>query len=155
MIKSLLFVLALLFAAPAIAHDYKAGDLHIDHPWMRATPEGAKVAGGYMSIKNAGQSGDRLLGGSVDFAERVEIHEMAMVNDVMTMRPLAKGLELPAGKTIELKPGSYHVMFMGLKSRPLEGQKLKGTLQFERAGSVAVEFAVEAAGKKTGAQHHH
>lgn len=144
----------LAFAGPALAHDYTAGALKIAHPWSRATPATAKVAGGYAKIANGGDAADRLVSASApDIAGRVEIHEMAVKDGVMTMRPLEAGLPVPAGTTVELKPGSYHIMFLDLK-RPLkEGERVKGTLTFEKAGTVAVEFAVEGMGAR-GAQEH-
>lgn len=120
---------------------YHAGSLTISQPWTRATPKGAPVAGGYLRIANGGTSADRLIGTSFDIASKGEVHEMSMDNGVMRMRELPKGLEIPAGGTVELKPGGYHLMFVGLKEQVNPGQKIKGTLVFEKAGSVEVEFA--------------
>lgn len=145
-------------ASPLAAHDYKAGDLVIDHPWTRATPPGAGVAGGYAVIKNVGDAPDMLIGGSFDAAERVEIHEMAVVDDVMRMRELPEGLEIPPGGSVTLKPGGYHVMFMGLERKLDEGAKIAGALEFARAGTVAVVFNVEALnarGEAHGGGHDH
>jgi copper(I)-binding protein len=142
-------LVAMLFiaAAPSFAHEFKAGDIEIVHPWSRATPEGAKVAAGYMTIMNNGAEPDRLVSVSGDIAGRTEIHEMAVdAQGVMTMRPLADGLEVPAGGSVELKPGSFHIMFMDLKRGAKEGEPFKGELVFEKAGAVSVEFAVEAVG---------
>src|SRR3990172_8457776 len=111
----ILAALLALGASPVAALDYNLGPLHIAHPWARATPKGASVAGGYMKITNKGAAPDRLVGGSAGFAGRFELHEMTMEQGVMKMRPLAAGLEIKPGQTVELKPGSYHVMFMGLK----------------------------------------
>ncbi len=97
---------------------FKAGALTIEAPWARATPGGAQVAGGFMKITNTGSEPDRLVGGTVPFAGRFEVHEMTMDGGVMKMRELSKGLEIKPGETVELKPGGYHVMFMDLKSRP-------------------------------------
>ncbi len=83
-------------------------------------------------------------------AGRTEIHEMAVTNGVMTMRPLADGIAIPAGGKVEFKPGGYHVMFMELKQPLRQGERFKGTLTFEKAGSVEVEFAVEAVGARGG-----
>ncbi|GIK80226.1 MAG: hypothetical protein BroJett024_13310 [Alphaproteobacteria bacterium] len=121
---------------------YKAGNLVIATPWSRATPGGARVAGGYMKIVNAGQQADRLVGGSFVRAGRFEVHEMAMEGGIMKMRPLARGLEIPAGATVELKPGGYHAMFMDLKDGLKEGETVKGTLVFEKAGTVEIEYRV-------------
>ncbi|MGL5362291.1 MAG: copper chaperone PCu(A)C [Bosea sp. (in: a-proteobacteria)] len=149
-------VLLALPATGASAHDYTLGDLKIGHPWTRATPAGAKVAGGYLSVQNNGSTPDRLIGGSMEFAGHVEIHEMSMVDNIMRMRELPKGLEIPAGAKVELKPGSYHVMFMQLKKQLKEGDKVKGQLVFEKAGTVDVVFNVDSvAAKGSGAEHKH
>ena len=128
------------------AHEYKAGSLEIKHPWSRATPKGADVAGGFMTIINTGSEPDRLIGGSTTGAKKFEIHQMSMDNGVMKMRPLPNGLEIKPGATVELKPGSYHLMFVGLSQPFQKGARVKGTLRFEKAGTVDVEYAVEAVG---------
>jgi copper(I)-binding protein len=159
MMKRMLMLAAavLLMAGPAGAHDYTVGTLKIAHPWARATPKGSKVAGGYLKITNNGKETDRLVGGSAAFAGRFEIHEMAMDGGVMKMRHLPKGLEIKPGETVELKPGSFHLMFMDLKEPLVKDQKPrpKGTLVFEKAGTVEVEYAVEAIGGAPSGGHHH
>ena len=137
---------ALLFSQAATAHEFKQGDLTIGHPWSRATLPGAKVAAGYLTVKNAGSTPDRLISVTADIAGKGEIHEMTVKDGVMNMRPLADGLEIPAGGEVKLEPGSYHLMFMGLKEPAVEGVKFPGTLTFEKAGTVKVEFAVDKAG---------
>lgn len=132
-----------LSTASLLAHDYKVGTLEIMHPVARATPPGAPVSGGYMMIKNTGAEADRLIAGSVDFAGKVEIHEMTMDGDVMKMREVEGGLEIPAGGEVELRPGGYHVMFMKLGEQLKPGEKRKATLTFEKAGNVEIEFNVE------------
>ncbi len=82
-----LFVAAVI-AAPARAQEVKAGDLVITQAWSRATPNGAKIGTGYLTIENKGPAPDRLIGASADVAGKVEVHEMAMKDGVMTMRPL-------------------------------------------------------------------
>jgi periplasmic copper chaperone A len=135
-------------AGAALAHEYKVGPLEIGHPWSRATPAGAPVAGGFLTVTNGGTAADRLVSVASDAADKVEIHEMAVVDGVMKMRPLDKGLEVPAGGKLELKPGSYHVMFIGLKKPFVKGDMVKGTLAFEKAGKVDVDFKVEEMGAK-------
>jgi copper(I)-binding protein len=139
---------ALLFAgAQAVfAHEFKIGDIEIGHPWSRATPAGAKVAGGYFIITNTGTTPDRLLSISSDISAKAEVHEMAVKDGVMTMRPVSGGLEIPAGGKVALAPGGYHVMFMDLKRPPKQGGIFSATLTFEKAGAVKVEFAVQAMG---------
>lgn len=139
-------IVAPLLVAPVKAEDIKAGDLVISQAWSRATPGGAKVAGGYLTIENKGTSPDRLIGGSVDVAARVEVHEMTMNNGVMTMRPIDGGLTIEPGKTVKLAPGGYHLMMFELKSQLKQGDKLPVTLQFEKAGKVNVSFDVEGVG---------
>ncbi len=124
----------------------KIGSLSIDAPWARATPTGAKVGGGYLKITNGGKDADRLVGGSLPQAGRFEVHEMAVTDGVMRMRELTKGLEIRPGETVELKPGGFHLMFMELKEPLKAGSPVKGTLVFEKAGKVEVEFQVAPVG---------
>ena len=146
------FVAASL-ATPAYADDITVGMLKISAPWARATPKGAGVGGGYMTITNTGTMPDRLIGGVSDVSKRFEIHEMSMTNGVMRMRPVADGLEIKPGQTIEFKPGGYHVMLMGLRQQLVQGGHVKATLQFEKAGKVDVDFAIEGIGAQTGGGH--
>jgi len=94
-----------LLAASARAEDVKAGDLVITQGWSRATPGGAKIGGGFLTIENKGSAPDRLIGASADVAGEVEVHEMAVKDGVMTMRPLERGLTIDPGKTVKLAPG--------------------------------------------------
>lgn len=153
-----------LFAAQgAFAHEYKAGDLEIAHPWARMTPAGAKVGGGYLTIDNHGTTPDRLVAITAEAADHVEIHQMSEKDGVMTMRMIEGGLEVPANGKLALAPGGYHLMLMGLKQPLKQGERIKGTLTFEKAGTVAVAFAVEGMGgpkgpvpegAATGHEHH-
>ncbi|SDG50038.1 copper chaperone PCu(A)C [Bosea robiniae] len=144
----------LLSAGFATAHEFKAGPLKIGHPWSRATPAGAKVGGGYLSIENTGTVADRLVSVSVPFATRAEVHEMAVKDGIMTMRPLDNGVDVPAGAKVEFKPGGYHIMFMDLKQQLKQGEMMKGTLTFEKAGTVDVEFKVDSIAAKGGEGEH-
>ncbi len=136
----------LITLPPARADEVKAGDLMITQAWSRATPGGAKIGGGYLTIENKGSAPDRLIGGSADIASKVEVHEMVMNNGVMTMRPLDKGLTIEPGKTAKLAPGGYHLMMFDLK-RPLkQGDKLPVTLEFEKAGKVTISLDVQGVG---------
>lgn len=146
-LKTTLVACALALMAPAaLAADYKAGAIEIDHPWARATPGGAKVGAGYLKLTNSGATADRLVGATAAAAGRVEIHEMSMDNGVMKMRPVKDGVEVKPGETVELKSGGYHLMMMDLKQPLKAGDHVKGTLTFEKAGAVDVEFAVEGVG---------
>ena len=145
---ALLLALGLAATSPARAHDYQAGPLKIGHPWSRATPGGAKVAGGYLTVTNTGTEPDRLTGGTIEAAGRGELHTMSMEGGVMKMAPLADGLAIPPGQTVSLAPSGHHLMFLDLKAALKKGERVKGTLRFERAGSVPVEFAVESLAAK-------
>jgi periplasmic copper chaperone A len=146
--KSSLLVASLvaLLATVANAKDFKAGDLEIDNPWSRAIPKGASAAAGYMTIKNTGTAPDRLVGISAPVAGKIEVHEMSMDNGVMKMGPVAGGLEIKPGATVELKPGSFHLMMTNIKQPIEKGKPFTATLTFEKAGTVDVEFAVEGVG---------
>lgn len=140
----------------AQADDYKVGDLAIENPWTRATPPRARAGGAYMMIMNTGTAEDRLVGGTSPVAERIEIHEMAVENDVMRMREVEGGLAIPAGGSVELKPGGYHVMLMGLTETLEEGRDIPLTLEFKEAGTVDVVLttkAIGAAGHNHGHNH--
>lgn len=143
---ALAFAIMLAGAQSVLAHEFKVGDLEIEHPWSRATPMGAKVAGGYFTIINKGSAPDRLLSIASDISDKAELHEMGVKDGVMTMRPVSGGLEVPAGGKVALAPGGYHLMFIGLKRQPKQGEKFAATLTFEKAGTVNVEFAVEGMG---------
>lgn len=142
-----LFVLILLAlgAVPALAHEFKLGNLEIVHPWTRVPLKGSDVTGGYLKIINHGSTPDRLLAVTVDFSKTTQIHEMKMEGDVMKMAELKDGLEIPAGATVELKPKSYHIMFMGVTQELVANEMVDGELTFEKAGKVKVEFMVEPA----------
>lgn len=134
----------ILFAAqPVFAHGFKAGEIEIGHPWLRMTPPGAKVGGGYASFDNQGKDADTLVSASVEVAGRTEIHEMAVKDGVMTMRQQPDGVALPAGETVKFAPGGFHLMLFDLKQPLKEGEKYKGTLTFAKAGTVDVVFNVE------------
>src|SRR6266849_6185492 len=139
-------MLAFFLAAPALAEEIKAGDLVITQAWSRATPGGAKVGGGYLTIQNKGSAADRLIGGTADVADKVQVHEMATTNGVMTMRPLDKGLSIEPGKTVKFAPGGYHLMLLDLKSPLKQGDKVPVTLEFEKAGKVKLTFEVQGVG---------
>jgi copper(I)-binding protein len=144
-----------LLTCAALAEGYSAGPIQIGNPWARATPAGARVGGGYLTITNKGSEPDRLLGGSLASATRFEVHTTVVEQGVAKMRPV-ENLEIKPGETIELSPGGIHVMFVGLKEPLKQGQRVKGALVFEKAGTVAVEFAVQpigAPGPSSGGGH--
>ena len=142
-------------ATGAFAHDYKLGSLVINHPWSRATPKGATVAGGYLKITNNGTTPDRFVAFSSDTGKRFEIHEMSMDGGVMKMRELKDGVEIAPGATVEFKPGSYHVMFVDVAKPFAKGDRVKTTLTFEKAGKIDVEFLVGDIGGTPKEEHKH
>ena len=146
-------VIAALFAAPACAGEAKVGDLVITQAWSRATPSGAKVAGGDLVIENKGKTADRLIGGAGEIAGKVEVHEMAMNNGVMTMRPHDKGLTIEPGQTVKLAPGGHHLMMFDLKGQLKQGDKVPVSLEFEKAGKVTVSLDVQGVGAQAPADH--
>ena len=155
-LTSLAAVLALAAAAfPAQAHGFRLGALAIGHPYARATVPGQPAGAGYLKLDNQGPADERLLGASAaTVAERVELHTMAMEGDVMRMRS-PDAIDLPAGGSVELKPGGTHLMLVGLKAPLKAGDKFPLTLRFEKAGQVEVVVNVEAPGTadRHGAHH--
>lgn len=140
-LSALAFAMAIA-AAPALAREFKAGDITIDKAWSRATPKGADTGVGYLAIHNSGSTPDTLTGASAGFAG-VEVHEMKTENGVMKMRKIEKGLAVPAHGTVQLAPGGYHLMFTHLTKPLVKGETIAATLTFEHAGPVEVEFPVE------------
>jgi copper(I)-binding protein len=123
----------------------------VENPWARASAPGAKVAAGYMTIRNQAAAPDRLVAVSSTVAARVETHVHIREGDVVRMREV-KGYDVPAKGMLELKPGGAHLMFVNI-ARPLkEGDKVAATLKFEKAGEVKVEFHV---GRLGAAAHKH
>ncbi len=129
--------------------EHQVGDLMLKAPFSRATLPNQPVAGAFLTITNMGDEDDTLIAVSADFAERGEVHEMAMEGDTMKMRELADGLVIPAGETVELKPGSYHLMFMKLQVPLIEGEMVEATLEFEKAGSITIPFSIQGKGAKS------
>ncbi|MCI9868413.1 copper chaperone PCu(A)C [Rhizobium skierniewicense] len=132
----------LLLASPLLAHEFKLGHLEIVHPNSRAMVAGAPVGGGYLKIINRGKTDDRLVSARSSRAGVMQLHEMTIENDVMKMREVSTGIAIPAGATVELKPGGLHVMFMKVPQPFKEGEMVEATLIFEKAGSVDVEFEI-------------
>jgi copper(I)-binding protein len=135
-------------AAAAPAQEYTAGAIRIGKVWTRELPGGAKVAAGFMTITNTGKQPDILIGGSIPFAAKIEVHEMSMDRGIMKMRRLEPGLVIKPGETVVLKPGAHHLMFLDVAKGPKRGTPVKGTLIFEKAGQVEVEYAVAPIGAR-------
>jgi len=146
-VKRLVFLMALV-AMPAVAQ------VRIENAWARATPPGAQLAAGYLTIRNAGAA-DRLLAASSPAAEKVETHVSIKDGDVSRMRPV-KGYDVPAKGTLTLAPGGSHLMLVNIKAPLKEGDKVPLVLRFEKAGEVKAELAVRPLGA-SGAEHmqHH
>ncbi|MCX7345228.1 MAG: copper chaperone PCu(A)C [Alphaproteobacteria bacterium] len=137
--------LASIFAiASGHAHEIKLGDIVISHPWSRPAPMASDVAAGFMKITNTGTADDRLVSATAAITGTVQLHDMKMEGDVMKMSEIPGGIVIPTGQTVELKPKSLHVMFMDLKRAPVEGEQFKGTLTFEKAGTVEIDYEVTA-----------
>ena len=132
----------------ALAADIQVGTLTISGAFSRATLPNAPVAGGFLTITNAGSEDDRLIAATSPVAGMTQIHEMKMEGDVMKMTELPDGLVIPAGQTVTLAPGGYHIMFMQLKQALVEGGKVPVTLTFEKAGTVEVELDIGAVNAK-------
>lgn len=149
------FTASLTEVAPVAAHEFKLGSLLVVHPWARATPPGATVAAGYLKIENGGTGDDRLVSAVSEISEGAELHETAVADGTATMRPVTEGLVIPAGGSVDLSPGSYHLMFTGL-ARPLkEGESFAATLTFEKAGALDVTFDVAPIGAPEPPEHAH
>ncbi len=147
------FVSLPFLGKPLAAHDFRLGDLAIDHPWTRAVGAAAPTAAGYMVIRNTGTAPDRLVAAETPRAARVEIHEMAVTDGIMRMRSIAGGIPLPAGGEVRLAPGGLHLMLVGPQGGFERGGRVPVTLVFERAGRITVELAVDAPGARGTAPH--
>ena len=137
------------FAHHGVMHDgcpagqvFTAGDISVTGAYTRAMLPGAPSAGGYLTISNSGSDADTLTGVSTEAAKEIAVHQMKMDGDVMQMAPVAGGLEIPAGGTVELAPRGYHLMMMGLDQVFEEGECVEVTLQFARAGDLVVQLSV-------------
>lgn len=122
----------------AFSQGEEKDDIEIQAPWIRATAPAAKVGGGYFSIINNSTQEDRLLGATSQIADRVEIHYMEMTDGIMKMRPIPEGLVIPAGQKIELAPGGYHLMLIGLKQPVKQNDTVAVALKFEKAGIINI-----------------
>jgi periplasmic copper chaperone A len=142
-------------AAPlAMAPAIEIGTLKISSAWAKAMLPGQPVGGGYLTIENTGAEADKLKSVSSSASPDVQIHEMKMEGDVMKMRQLPDGLEIPAGGKVELKPGGYHLMFMAVPEPFKEGGMVKVMLKFEKAGDVELTLPVAAANVKGPGEMH-
>ena len=141
---------AAAFVPTAFAHSYQLGALKIGHPWARATV--AANGGAYLSVENTGATPDKLIRASTDIAATAELHTHIKDGEIMRMRAV-QAIDIPPGQKIVLAPGGYHIMLLGLKKKLVEGERFPLTLEFEKAGKVVVDIAIDKPG--AGAEHQH
>jgi hypothetical protein len=144
-----LIALGMISAAAPTRAEQASPSITVKDAWIRATPNGAKVAGGYATITNTGSSADHLIAASIPPAPKGEMHEMTMDNGIMRMRALDKGIEIMPGATVTLQPSGTHIMFLNPSAPLKEGEVLTGTMTFEKAGTVPVTFAVAGYGARS------
>ncbi|HEX2334349.1 MAG TPA: copper chaperone PCu(A)C [Burkholderiales bacterium] len=144
---AVVFVLVLCHAGSAWPHNHEKGDIQVRHPWSRATPPGAKVAVGYMEIRNTGTQPDRLVAASAPVAQRVEMHVTERDGDVMRMRQV-KDFEIPARERVTLRPGGSHLMLVDIAQPLKKGERFTMRLRFERAGEMEIELEVQEQGSR-------
>lgn len=138
--------------APAEA---AAGRITLERAWSRETAPGQDAGGAFLTIVNPGSAPDRLIGGTTPIAGDVQIHTVDMTGGVMRMRQLTEGLEIPAGGTVTLEPGGYHIMLMYLQQPLGRGEAVPLTLEFENTGRVDVNLAVRPIGAAGPEEAHH
>jgi copper(I)-binding protein len=139
-----LLALLCMAAPPASAAD----DIGVRQAWSRATPKGAQVAGGYLTIENHGEVADKLISAATTAAAKIEIHEMVMLDGIMMMRPVDGGLVIPPNESVTLAPGGSHLMFVGINAPFSEGEHIQAALMFENAGTIDVTFDVAGVGAR-------
>ena len=150
-----LFAAALMAALPASAATYRLGGLEVGGPWSR--PAAAKMNGaGFFTLTNRGKAADRLTAVESPAARKVELHRSLMTNGVASMQRQDQGIAVPAGRTVTLAPGGYHLMFIGLAKTQKSGDRIPATLVFQSGAKMKVEFVVGAtAPAAEGAHAHH
>jgi hypothetical protein len=121
--------------------------IEVKDPWVRLVPPKSKNTAAYMKIENMGTEADKLVDASGNVSKITELHET-----VEGKMRRVKAIEVPAGKTVELKPGGLHVMLIELKEPLKEGQTVEITLKFEKSGEIKVQAPVK---KGMGGMHHH
>ena len=157
MLNKLIVLAALLLPACfANAHEYKAGELEITHPWSQELPPNAPTVAAYFVIHNQGKTADRLLSVDSPIAGEAQLHEHVMQGDVMKMQHVPN-VQIPAGGEVTFAPMAYHVMLLNLKDRSLlsDGKRFPLTMHFEKAGDVQVEVAVEKQAPQALQKHAH
>ncbi len=157
LLVTLTALLTLTFSCLATAKDYKAGDVMVKQPWARATLGQVKNGASFLTLHNMGAEDDKLVAAAGTAAKRIELHSHTMVDGVMKMREVEGGIPVAAGSMVELKPGGFHIMMMGITAPLKEGEMFPLTLTFEKAGSVDIMVHIEKGGalKKTGDHSNH
>ncbi|WP_223432869.1 copper chaperone PCu(A)C [Pseudomonas sp. GL-B-26] len=142
--KLIVLAVLLLPACFANAHEYKAGELEIAHPWSQELPPNAPTVAAYFVIDNKGNTADRLLSVDSPIAGVAQLHEHVMQNDLMKMQHVPS-VEIPAGGEVTFAPMAYHVMLLELKDRSLlsDGKRFPLTMHFEKSGDVTVDVSVQ------------
>jgi len=149
-----LVALTTALARPALAHEYKLGDLTIIHPWARASIGHAKTGAAYVVIANGGSEADRLIAARTDVAAKARLHTHTLENGVMKMRRV-DWIEVAPGKPAVLEPGGFHIMLMGLKAPLVEGETFPLTLTFEKAGTIEVMVKIQKPADMKPHKHRH
>ncbi|HEX8827006.1 MAG TPA: copper chaperone PCu(A)C [Xanthobacteraceae bacterium] len=148
--KFALFAALLAIVPVVFAQGNQTSTIAVEQPWARATPAGALTGIVYMTLENKTSTADRLTSVSSNVAAQVQIHEMAVVDGIMQMRQVAGGLPIPADGSVILKPGSYHVMLIGLRRPLVAGETFPLTLTFANAGNISITVPVQAMGAMRG-----
>ncbi|HVV94625.1 MAG TPA: copper chaperone PCu(A)C [Hyphomicrobiales bacterium] len=146
MLIPLAAALVLIGIGIVLAHAAPAGPITIAKPWMRATPGGATVGAGYLTITNVGPTADRLVAVSTPAAASVTQHRTVEEGGTSRMVPIVGGMEIPPGKTVTFAPSGAHLMLMGLKAPLKAGEHVPVTLTFQHAGALTTDFVVEGIG---------
>ena len=140
---NLLFLaLACLASYFTAAHDFKVGDIEIQHPWVAPTIASSRVTGVYFTVKNLGKTSDKLIRIEVsnEVADSASLHELREVDGLLRMRPLSNGKQIDPGESVQFEQGGDHGMLIGLKAPLSIGDKFEASLVFEKAGPIGVEF---------------
>lgn len=149
-LKTILTAAAILFGAPALAHD----GVHIEGAYARSTGGIGGSGAIFLTVRNHQIEDDHLLGVASDVAEMVQLHtHIAGPDGVMQMRETPEGTVIPANDVYEMMRGGDHIMLMGLRRKLRDGDMITLTLTFENVGDVTVEVPVDNARKEAAMDH--
>ena len=138
---------AFLAAASVYAADAKVGNLSIDDVWAR-TGQPGQVSAAYFEVKNKGAA-DKIVSANCDCAKSTELHNVKMIDGTMKMYQV-QAMDIPADGELKLKPGSYHIMLIGLNRPLVAGETLPIKVKFEKAGEVTLQAKVKDKGAPAG-----